>query len=87
MGSHGESESETLFIIDPHTHSGTIHTPKISGTCTARCKFLFRAIVKRHAMTGSRLGHYAEIGQPPGFRRRGGIGSVKFPMDKLIPYD
>ncbi|WP_321507667.1 hypothetical protein [uncultured Methanoregula sp.] len=27
---------------------------------------MFRAIVKRHAMTGSRLGRYAETGQPPG---------------------
>jgi hypothetical protein len=28
--------------------------------------FLFRSIVKRHAMTGSGLGRYAETGQPPG---------------------
>ncbi|MFA4878276.1 MAG: hypothetical protein WC586_12805 [Methanoregula sp.] len=28
--------------------------PKISGTCPSRCPFLFRTIVKRHAITGSR---------------------------------
>ncbi|MDP3396432.1 MAG: hypothetical protein Q8S57_07195 [Methanoregula sp.] len=42
------------------------HSPKRSGTRPVRCPFLFRTIVKRHAMTGSRLGRYAEIGQPPG---------------------
>jgi hypothetical protein len=42
-----------------------------AGTCTSRCPFLFRTIVKRPAMTGSRLGRYAETGQPPGFRRGG----------------
>ncbi len=44
----------------------------------SRCPSLFRIIVKRYAMTGSRLGRYAENGQPPGFSRGGGpIG--KFP--------
>ena len=28
---------------------------------------MFRAIVKRLAMTGSRLDRYARAGQPPGF--------------------
>ena len=31
-----------------------------------RCPFLYRSIVKRHAMTGSGLGRYAERGQPSG---------------------
>ncbi|MFA4824938.1 MAG: hypothetical protein WC593_07235 [Methanoregula sp.] len=48
-------------------HSGTVPSPKISGTCPVRCPFLFRAIVKRHAMAGSRLGRYVETGQPPAF--------------------
>ncbi len=45
--------------------------PKISDTCPVRCPFLFRPIVKRPAMTGSRLGRLRETGQPPGF---GGVG-------------
>ncbi len=49
--------------------SDTTHFPKISGNCPVRCPPLFRAIVKRHAMTGSRLGPYAETGLAPGFRR------------------
>jgi hypothetical protein len=32
----------------------------------SRCLFVFRAIAKRHAMTGSGLGRYKETGQPPG---------------------
>lgn len=28
---------------------------------------MFQAIVKRHAIPGSRLGRYAETGHPPGF--------------------
>ncbi len=45
-----------------------VFTPlKISGTCPSRCPFMFRAIVKRHGITGSRLNRYAETGQPPGF--------------------
>ena len=47
--------------------NGTAHSPKISGTCLSRCPFLFRTIVKRHAMTGSRLGRYVRSGQPPYF--------------------
>jgi hypothetical protein len=39
-------------------------SPKRSGTYPARCPFLFRASVKRHAMTGSGLGRYARPGQP-----------------------
>ena len=35
---------------------GTAHSPKHSGTCTSRCPFLFRSIVKRPAMTGSKAG-------------------------------
>ncbi|MEI7857529.1 MAG: hypothetical protein WCH85_08510 [Methanomicrobiales archaeon] len=50
--------------------SRTAHTPKRSGTCPVRC-LVFRLIVKRHAMTGSRLGRYARAGQPPG---SGGVG-------------
>ncbi|MDP3565285.1 MAG: hypothetical protein Q8R70_12435 [Methanoregula sp.] len=46
--------------------SGTAHIPKSSDTCPSRCPFLYRTIVKRPAMTGSRLGRYAETGQPPG---------------------
>ncbi|MFA4849809.1 MAG: hypothetical protein WC626_08795 [Methanoregula sp.] len=42
-------------------------SPKRSGTCPVRCPFLFRAIVKWHAMTGSGLGRDARAGQPPGF--------------------
>ncbi|MEI7857593.1 MAG: hypothetical protein WCH85_08840 [Methanomicrobiales archaeon] len=47
-------------------------------TCPVRCPFLFRTIVKRHAMTGSRLGRYTETGQPPGFsidRKKKIVGS------------
>jgi len=51
----------------PHVPPGTAHSLKISGTCPVRCPFLFRTIVKRHAMTGSGLGCYARPGQPPGF--------------------
>ncbi|MDO9323572.1 MAG: hypothetical protein Q7T80_01290 [Methanoregula sp.] len=32
---------------------------------------MYRSIVKRRAMTGSRLGRYKESGQPPG---SGGVG-------------
>ncbi|MFA4849828.1 MAG: hypothetical protein WC626_08895 [Methanoregula sp.] len=46
-----------------------VSSPKRSGTCPSRCPFMFRSIVKRHAMTGSRLGGYAEIRPAPGFRR------------------
>jgi len=35
--------------------------------CAPCAPFMFRTIVKRHAMTGSRLGRYAETGQPPYF--------------------
>ncbi|MDP2797209.1 MAG: hypothetical protein Q8N94_06845 [Methanoregula sp.] len=43
------------------------------------------AIVKRHAITGSRLGRYAETGQPPGF---GGDGwglarNPEYPIPKV----
>jgi len=47
--------------------SGTVQSPKRSGTRPVRCLFLFRSIVKRHAMTGSGLGRYARAGQPRGF--------------------
>jgi len=47
--------------------SYTTHFPKISGNYPVRCPFIYRAIAKRPAMTGSRLGRYAETGQPPGF--------------------
>ena len=43
--------------------------PKISGTCMSRCPFMYRTIVKRHAIAGSRLGRYAETGPAPGFQR------------------
>jgi hypothetical protein len=41
--------------------------PKISGTYPSRCPFMLRAIVKRHAITGSRLDRDARPGHPPGF--------------------
>jgi len=54
---------------------------KRSGTCTVRCPFLFRSIAKRHAMTGSGLGRYAETGQPPGFS-----GDCLSVPEELSPY-
>ncbi len=50
-------------------HSGTARSPRIPGTCP----FLFRSIVKRHAMTGSRLDRYAETRPAPG-PQRGRVG-------------
>ncbi len=43
---------------------------------------MFRAIVKRHAMTGSGLGRYARPGQPPGFR---GVGPGPSGTGELSP--
>ncbi|MDO9324072.1 MAG: hypothetical protein Q7T80_03845 [Methanoregula sp.] len=45
--------------------SGSGHSPKCSGTCPVRC-LVYRSIVKRLAIAGSRLGRYKESGQPPG---------------------
>jgi len=42
---------------------------KRSGTCKSRCPFLFRAIAKWHAMTGSRTDRYAETRTALGFQR------------------
>ena len=50
----------------------TAHSSKRFVTCPVRCPFVFRPIVKRHAMTGLRLGRYKESGQPPG---SGGVGA------------
>ncbi|MFA4824945.1 MAG: hypothetical protein WC593_07270 [Methanoregula sp.] len=47
-----------------------------SGTCPVRCPFLYRAIVKRHAMTGSGLGCYKETGQPPASAEPGKLYSL-----------
>jgi len=44
-----------------------IPSPKISGTSPVRCPFLYRSIVKRHTIAGSRLDRYVRAGQPPGF--------------------
>ncbi|MDP3396041.1 MAG: hypothetical protein Q8S57_05165 [Methanoregula sp.] len=53
----------TSGVAEPF--SGTAHSlKKISGTRPSWCPFLSRVIAKRHAMTGSRLGCYAETGQP-----------------------
>ncbi len=41
-------------------------------TCPGSCLFMFRAITKQHAMTGSRLDRSARPGQPPGFSGAGG---------------
>ena len=38
---------------------------KRSGTCPVRCPFLFRAIVKRNAITGSRLNRHEYEASPP----------------------
>ena len=51
----------------PHVPPRSLTLAKRSGTCPVRCPFLYRPIAKRHTITGSRLGHYAETGQPPGF--------------------
>ena len=61
---------------------GTAHSPKISGTRTFRCPLLFRTIVKRHAMTCSRLGRYAETGQP---RVSVGRGRAWLPVQEKDP--
>ncbi|MDO8873666.1 MAG: hypothetical protein Q7V05_13200 [Methanoregula sp.] len=69
LGRYAETRPATGFrrvLVGPGP-SGTAHFTKRSGTCPVRCPFMFRSIVKRHAMTGSRLGRYAETGQPPGF--------------------
>jgi hypothetical protein len=50
--------------------SGTAQSSKRFVTCPVRC-LVYRSIVKRHAMIGSRLDRYAETGQPPGYRGDG----------------
>ncbi|PKL58080.1 MAG: hypothetical protein CVV34_04180, partial [Methanomicrobiales archaeon HGW-Methanomicrobiales-5] len=45
---------------------GTSHSSKRFVTCQVRC-LVYRTIPKRQAMTGSGLGHYVRVGQPPGF--------------------
>jgi hypothetical protein len=67
-------------------------SPKISGTRTSRCPLMFRTIVKRPAMTGSRLGRCAETRPAPGFRRgrvgpgpSGSGGADTFPVPITFP--
>jgi len=76
-GYSGKSYEKIVQKKDPGSRENGVHgardgtapSPKRSGTRPVRCPFMFRSIVKRHAMTGSRLGRYAETRPAPGFWR------------------
>jgi hypothetical protein len=70
----------------PHVPPGFTPSPKISGTCPVRSPFLFRAIVKRPAMTGSRLGRYVRVASPRVYRGAGGARAParKFPGRSIV---
>ncbi|MDO9034374.1 MAG: hypothetical protein Q7U51_04140 [Methanoregula sp.] len=76
-GYSGKSYEKIVHKKDPGTRengvhgarNGTAHSPKISGTCPVRCPLMFRAIVKRHAMTGLKVGLLRGDRPAPGFRR------------------
>jgi hypothetical protein len=55
-------------------------------TCKFRCPFMFRAIVKRHAMTGSRLGRYAKPASPRVSAGMGGACAVNSPAGFCMKY-
>ncbi|MCK9630767.1 MAG: hypothetical protein M0R30_03915 [Methanoregula sp.] len=54
------------------THSGIAIFAKTLWYMPVPGPFMFRTIVKRHAMTGSRLDRYAETRPAPGFSGDGG---------------
>jgi len=72
-GYSGKSYEKNVQRKDSGNLKNGVHgaqpSPKRSGTRPVRCPFLFRAIAKRPAISGSRLGRYARAGQPPGFRQ------------------
>jgi len=89
----GEDEpsgtSGTLYLFSGISHEKNVHKKDpgkcwqcagCAGTCPVRC-LVYRAIVKRPAITGSGLGRYAESGPAPGFRRgRVGPDKMRFGM-------
>ena len=65
-----EKIPEIVKMVSMEPGTVPLILPKRFVTCQVRC-LVYRSIVKRHAMTGSRLGRYAESRPAPGFRRGG----------------